>query len=202
MRALYPDPSDYNGYMGRVMFAMAVIASIAGFLTTSKVIQRYSWTVSALISPILVTISGILFFHFILFPNHGFSWVLGLFSMSPLMLCVTLGSAQNCIARACKYTFFDATKEIAFIPLSKESKLKGKAAIDGVGSRIGKSGGSLIHQGLILMFSTVAGSIPYVAGIFLVIALIWILSVIYLGKQFDQVIADREIDVPLIKKPT
>ena len=195
MKTLYPHPADYNSYMGQVMFSMAVIASVAGLLTTSKVIQHYSWTVSALISPILMTITGILFFHFIMFPNHGFSWVLGALQMSPLMLSVTLGSAQNCISRACKYTFFDATKEIAFIPLSKESKLKGKAAIDGVGSRIGKSGGSVIHQGLILIFSSVASSIPYVAGIFLIIAGIWILSVIYLGKQFDEAMAEGQLNL-------
>ncbi len=189
MKTLYPNPADYNTYMGQVMFTMAILASLASLLTTSKVIQHYSWTVCALISPILVTITGILFFHFIIFPNHGLSWIVGSFAVSPLMLCVTLGSIQNCISRTCKYTFFDATKEIAFIPLSKESKLKGKAAIDGVGSRIGKSGGSVVHQSLILLFSTVAGSIPYVAAIFLVVAGIWIVSVIYLGKQFDQATA-------------
>ncbi len=186
IKELYPNPSDYNVYMGQVIFVMALVASLAGLTTTTKVIQRYSWTVCALIPPVIVGATGVLFFHFILFPNQGLSWVFSFLSMSPLMLCVTLGSAQNCLSRASKYTFFDATKEIAFIPLSSESKLKGKAAIDGVGSRIGKSGGSAIHQGLILMFASVSASIPYVAAIFCVIILIWALAVVSLGKQFDQ----------------
>lgn len=198
MKALYPNPNDYNVYMGQVMFAMAVVASIAGLLTTSKVIQRYSWTACALIPTVIVACTGILFFNFIFFPNQGLSWIGGILNMSPLMLCVTLGSIQNCLSRASKYTFFDSTKEIAFIPLTKESKLKGKAAIDGVGSRLGKSGGSAIHQGLILMFATVAGSVPYVAAIFLLIIGIWALSVISLGKQFDQLVADNaKLDIPL-----
>lgn len=186
IKILYPNPSDYNTYMGQVIFVMAIVASVTGLVTTTKVIQRYSWTACALIPPVIVGISGILFFQFIFFPNQGLSWIFGFLQMSPLMLCVTLGSAQNCLSRASKYTFFDATKEIAFIPLSSESKLKGKAAIDGVGSRIGKSGGSAIHQGLILMFSSVAASIPCVAAIFLVIVFIWILAVISLGKRFDE----------------
>lgn len=186
MKALYPNPAEYSTYMGRVMFTMAVLASLASLFTTSKAIQRYSWTACALISPVLVTITGLIFFQYVLFPNQGFSWMLNVFDVSPLMLCVTLGSMQNCVSRTCKYTFFDATKEISFIPLSKESKLKGKAAIDGVGSRIGKSGGSIIHQGLILLFSSVAGSIPYVAVIFLIIAAVWTFSVIFLGRQFEQ----------------
>lgn len=197
IKSLYPNPNDYNIYMGQVMFVMAIFASIAGFLTTTKVIQRYSWTASALIPPIIVASTGMLFFHFIFFPNLGFSWVLKFLDVSPLILCVGLGSLQNCLSRASKYTFFDATKEIAFIPLSKESKLKGKAAIDGVGSRLGKSGGSVIHQGLILMFASVANSIPYVAGIFLVIILVWALAVISLGKKFDELVAHHtKITIP------
>lgn len=197
IRLLYPDPSDYNTYMGQVIFIMAGVASLAGILATTKIIQRYSWTTSALIPPTIVLITGILFFQFILFPNIGLNWIAGLIQLSPLFLCVTIGSIQNCLCRASKYTFFDATKEIAFIPLSNESKLKGKAAIDGVGSRLGKSGGSAIHQGLILMFASVAGSLPYVAAIFLVVVSIWVFSVISLGKQFDELNAQKaKLDIP------
>lgn len=186
MKILYPSPSDYNNYMGRVIFAMAIFASLTGLFTTTKVVQRFSWTACALIPPVIVGITGLLFFNFIFLPNEGLSWLFGFLEMSPLMLIVTLGSLQNCLSRASKYTFFDATKEMAFIPLSPESKLKGKAAIDGVGSRLGKSGGSAIHQGLILMFSSVAASVPYIAGIYFFIILLWGFSVITLGKKFDE----------------
>lgn len=197
IKVLYPNPSDYNTYMGQVILVMAAFASITGLLTTTKVIQRYSWTVSALIPPVIVGVTGILFFHIIFFPNQGLSWFLSFTNMTPLALCVTLGAAQNCLSRASKYTFFDATKEIAFIPLSNESKLKGKAAIDGVGSRIGKSGGSAIHQGLIIIFSSVASSIPYVAAIFLVIIAIWTFATISLGKQFDELVSHKaKLDIP------
>ncbi|PIS03235.1 MAG: AAA family ATPase [Chlamydiae bacterium CG10_big_fil_rev_8_21_14_0_10_42_34] len=197
IRALYPNPSDYNSYMGQVIFVMGIIASLAGLLTTTKVIQRFSWTTCALIPTAIVACTGIFFFQFTFFPNHSLAWLNGLVNISPLMLCVTFGSIQNCLSRASKYTFFDATKEIAFIPLSNESKLKGKAAIDGVGSRLGKSGGAAIHQGLILMLSSVAASIPYVAAIFLVVILIWGLSVISLGKQFDVLVAHKaKLNIP------
>lgn len=191
LKALYPNPSDYNSYMGSVIFVMAIIASLTGLLTTTKVVQKFSWTACALIPPVIVGVSGLLFFNFIFFPSGVFSWAFSFLHMTPLMLAVTLGSVQNCLSRASKYTFFDATKEMAFIPLSPESKLKGKAAIDGVGSRIGKSGGSTIHQGLILMFSSVAASVPYIAGIFFLIILVWGFSVATLGKQFDELNAEK-----------
>lgn len=197
MKILYPQPGDYNTYMGKVIFAMAVFASLTGLLTTTKVVQRFSWTACALIPPVIVGVTGLFFFNFIFFPNKEFSWLSSLYNMSPLMLTVTLGSIQNCLSRASKYTFFDATKEMAFIPLSSESKLKGKAAIDGVGSRLGKSGGSAIHQGLIIMFSTVAASVPYIAIIFFLIVLVWGSSVVSLGKKFDQLAEDsKKLSIP------
>lgn len=184
MKSLYPHPADYNTYMGEIMIAMAVIASVTGLFTTSNLIRRYSWTACAMIPLCIVAITGVGFFSFVLAQQWGIAPSIA--GASPLFLIVTLGSLQNCLSRAAKYTLFDATKEIAFIPLSNESKLKGKAAIDGVGSRLGKSGGSVIHQGLLLMFATVASSTPYVAVIFCLVILAWSFAILSLGKQFDQ----------------
>jgi AAA family ATP:ADP antiporter len=92
---------------------------------------------------------------------------------------------------------------MAFIPLDRESKLKGKAAIDGVGSRLGKSGGSVIHQGLLLFFGTVGASAPYVGALFLAVLLIWILAVVSLGKQFDALTTKEKEEEPLaVAEPT
>lgn len=184
IKLLYPNPSDYNIYMGEVMTLMGIIATATAFLTV-YVIRRFSWTFNALIPAVIVLTTGTAFFLFALFPDSGLTWFASLIGSTPLMLSVLLGGYQNCLSRATKYTIFDATKEIAFIPLSPESKLKGKAAIDGVGSRIGKSAGSVIHQTLLVAFATVTASIPVVAAIFFVISLIWIFSVISLGKQFN-----------------
>jgi AAA family ATP:ADP antiporter len=184
IKELYPNPSEYNMYMGEVMTLMGVIATVASFATVFA-IRRFSWTFTALIPPVILLTTGVCFFACILFPNSGLTWLAALMGSTPLVLSVTLGGLQNCLSRASKYTIFDATKEIAFIPLSDECKLKGKAAIDGVGSRLGKSGGAVIHQSLLLVFATVAASTPYVAVIFLAVVLVWIFSVVSLGKQFD-----------------
>ncbi len=208
IKQVYPNPNEYNVYMGEVMTLMAVIATLASIFITGNIIRRTSWTFSALVPPVLILLTGIGFFTFVLFQNSGIgwvSWISAFLGSTPLMLSVMLGSVQNSLARAAKYTLFDATKEIAFIPLSAESKLKGKAAIDGVGSRIGKSGGSVVHQGLLLIFATVGASTPYVAAIFLGVVLIWILSVLTLGKKFDILVAENsklEIsDAPEQPKP-
>ena len=74
---------------------------------------------------------------------------------------------------------------MAFIPLSKESKEKGKAAIDGIGSRLGKSGASIIHQALLMIFGSVTMSAPFVGVIIIMIFIGWLMAVRALGVLFN-----------------
>jgi AAA family ATP:ADP antiporter len=182
IHTMYPDPSDFQAYMGHVTTWVGIVATISAIFITGNVIRRFSWTTSAMIPAAITLITGVGFFAFVFFQNKGLDLIWG---FTPMALALLLGTLQNIFTRASKYTFFDATKEIAFIPLSNESKLKGKAAIDGVGSRLGKSGGSVIHQGLLLFFTSISASTPFVAIIFLGVLLVWILAVISLGKRFD-----------------
>ncbi|PIS02622.1 MAG: AAA family ATPase [Chlamydiae bacterium CG10_big_fil_rev_8_21_14_0_10_42_34] len=198
IKQVYPNPSEYNVYMGEVMTLMGIIATVTAILTAFA-IRRFSWTFNAIIPAVIMLITGAGFFLFVLFPDSGLNWFAAMIGSTPLVLSVTLGGIQNCFSRASKYTIFDATKEIAFIPLSNESKVKGKAAIDGVGSRLGKSGSSVIHQSLLIFFSSVSASTPYVAGVFLVVVLIWILSVVSLGKQFDSLTKPTLEKEPLLQ---
>jgi AAA family ATP:ADP antiporter len=188
IKELYPGPNVYSVYMGEVMTLMGIIATFIAIFVTGNVMRKFSWTATAMIPAVITLVTGVAFFFFVLFNEHSsLTWIAAFLGSTPLTLSVMLGSLQNCLSRASKYTLFDATKEIAFIPLSNESKLKGKAAIDGVGSRLGKSGGAVIHQGLLLIFSTVASSTPYVAVIFLGVVVMWVMAVSSLGKQFDAV---------------
>lgn len=192
MKELYPNPNDYNNYMGHVMTATGILATLISIFVSGNVIRRFSWTTCALITPVIMLITGVGFFSFALFHGYGISVFTTLLGASPLFFCVFFGSLQNCLARASKYTIFDTTKEMSFIPLNEESKLKGKLAIDGVGSRLGKSGGSLVHQGLLLSLGTVAMSIPYVGIILLLVIIAWTIAVRNLGKQFNELTAHHE----------
>ncbi len=195
LRQLCPYAADYNIYMGKVLTYIGITSTIFSVFLCGQMFRRFGWTASAYVTPLILLVTGTLFFSSVLFKDLGLIGSLAaFFTVSPLFLSTLFGSIQNCFSRASKFSFFDVTKESAFIPLSRECKLKGKAAIDGVGSRLGKSGGALIHQCLLMAFGTIAMSTAYVAGILFIVILAWILAVRSLGRRFnDGVTPDRVV---------
>ncbi len=197
LKLLYPNASDYNNYMGEVMIALGVISTFTALFISGNFLRKFNWTFNALIPPAVVLIAGACFFSFFIFDHSFLIGLTAFFGSTPLIMSVYFGALHNCLTRASKFTLFDATKEMAFIPLVKEARVKGKAAIDGVGSRIGKSGGSVIHQGLLMIFSTLAATAPIVAFLFLGITVVWIFAAKALGKQFNALTVQ---DAPLEEK--
>ncbi|NGX62944.1 MAG: ADP,ATP carrier protein 1 [Candidatus Anoxychlamydiales bacterium] len=193
IKLLYPNPTDFNTYMGQVMVYTGIVATIVALFLSGNFLRKFSWTFSALITPVVVLVTGVCFFIFFLYKDSASALKFAsFFSATPLVMSIFFGTMQNTLSRASKYTLFDATKEISFIPLDKESKRKGKAAIDGVGSRFGKSSGSVLTQGLLIIFSTLTASAPYIAILFIIILGVWVVSCISLGKEFNSLIAHKE----------
>ncbi len=187
---LYPESVDYNTYMARITIATNLLSTVAAFFMT-QILAAFGWTRTALITPVIMLVTCAGFFGFLFLQGALDTTSVLLLGASPLAIAVFFGGAQNCFSRAAKYSVFDATKEMSFIPLDHESKLKGKAAIDGVGSRLGKSGGSLIHQGLLMILVTLAGITPYVAVILFAVIVVWIIAVRSLGHQFNALVEEQ-----------
>lgn len=183
LKELYPKKGDYFNYLCDVTVILGIISSIASFFV-GTVIARFGWTKTALITPVMILVTSFGFFGFLFFRDSFVEISMSLLGMTPLAVAVLFGGAQNCLSKAAKFSVFDSTKEMAFIPLDHETKLKGKAAIDGVASRFGKSGGSIIHQGLLLVCSSLMQSTPYVASILLLVVIGWFVAVRMLGVEF------------------
>ena len=192
----YPDASDFNAYMNEVASITGVFATISAIFLSGNVIRRYGWTVTAMITPAIWLVTSIGFFSCLLFAsNVTFSdFMTSLFSIPAQTLALMFGSAQICLGRAAKYTVFDESKEIAFIPLPKIDQRKGKAVVDGIASRFGKSGGSFLIQILLVVTGELALMVPYVALIFGIVLTLWIIAVYGLGKMASQTI-DREMQI-------
>ena len=200
LRHLYPSPADYYAYMSNITSLIGIV-SVMMSLFMARILNRFGWTRTALIAPLIMLATCAGFFGFLFFQDSLSGGVIALIGTTPLIIAVFFGAAQNCLSKGMKYSVFDTTKEMAFIPLSHECKLKGKAAIDGVGSRMGKSGGSLIHTGLLMVFGSLSASSPYVATILMVVIGFWIMATRSLGRQFNSLVHSDEVMGISSKRP-
>lgn len=191
IKNLYSGATEYNNYINNLTAIQGVVSTLLS-VGLAQMINKFGWTKTALVTPVVMAVTCVGFFGFLFFQDHLAPFFLSWLGMAPLSIAVFFGSAQNCLSKASKYSVFDATKEMAYIPLSHESKLKGKAAIDGVGSRLGKSGGSLLHQGFLMIFATVSASAPYVAVFMIGVIFLWVVAIRSLGLKFDNLVAERE----------
>jgi len=181
--------------MGGFSFFTGLVTIFMMLFVGGNVIRRKGWGFAAMITPVVLFVTGVGFFAFVLFRDSSLvSGYIAYMGTSPLMLAVLFGAAQNIMSKSAKYSLFDPTKEMAYIPLDQEAKTKGKAAIDVVGARLGKSGGSLVQQGLLVLFGTISAITPYVAIILFAIIAAWIVAVRSLNRQFVALTGEKPAD--------
>ena len=92
-----------------------------------------------------------------------------------------------------EYSLFDSTKEMAYIPLDEDLKTKGKAAVDVVGGRMGKSGGGVIQSTFFLLLPTYTfhDASPYFAAIFFMVVMAWLYAAGSLGSLYNKKITAK-----------
>jgi len=184
----YPNPNDYSRFMGAFSFSTGIV-TVFMMLFVGGNAMRKSWSFAAMFTPVVLLITGSLFFSFILFQD-SLAGFIHFFGSSPLWLAVIFGATQNVLSKSSKYSLFDPTKEAAYIPLDAEARVKGKAAIDVVAARLGKSGGSFVQQILLVLLGSMGAMTPYIGVILLLVIGGWILAVRSLGKQFEELTAE------------
>jgi AAA family ATP:ADP antiporter len=182
LRLQYPEPNDYAAFMGKCSSATGYATLIVMFIG-QRLLAWFGWGVTAMCTPVVCLLTGLCFFSLILMPSLWEPITVSL-GFTPLWFSVLVGTAQNVGTKATTYGMFLPTKEMAYIPLDAEQKTKGKAAIDVIASRLGKSGGSLIQQVLILVLGSLSACAPYVGFFLLAITLAWIRAVARLNLQF------------------
>ena len=191
MKLQFSDELSYTkamGYFSMTTGAGTIILMIAG----ANILRRFGWFVGAMLTPLVMLITGSLFFAFIVFRDQA-SPLLALVGVTPILMAVIIGWAQNVMTKGAKYSLFDPTKEMAYIPLPDDLRTQGKAAVDGVGGRLGKSGGAIIQQALIVATgSSLIALAPYIGGILMIVVVAWIFSVTKLNKEFQKLSHEQE----------
>lgn len=178
IKLAYPTQLEYLGFMG-VFNKYLGLSAIAFVIIGNLIMQRFSWLYSALFSPIVIGITGLIFFMLIIFSD-----VISFGVINPIFAAVFIGTVQNILSKSSKYSIFDASKEIIYIPLSLELKSKGKAAVEIIGAKIGKSLGSfiqfIIFSNSNLMYEDIYN---YLLVIFLIVIGVWIYNIFQLDKE-------------------
>ncbi|XP_042421670.1 ADP,ATP carrier protein 2, chloroplastic-like [Zingiber officinale] len=198
LKAQFPSPNEYSSFMGDFSTATG-IATFTMMLLGRWILRKFGWGVAAMVTPTVLLLTGVGFFSLILF-GEPLAPLLGSIGLTPLLAAVYVGALQNIFSKSAKYSLFDPCKEMAYIPLDEEMKVKGKAAIDVVCNPLGKSGGALIQQFMILTFGSLANSTPYLGGILLVIVLAWLGAARSLDSQFSPLAKEQLEKEKLLKE--
>ncbi len=156
----------------------------------ANILRRCSWKTSALITPLLFLIFGSAFFAISLY--NKFVPSASIFGMPALLLAVWFGVIQNALVKSVKYSLFDTTKSMAYIPIDIDTRTKGQAAVEVIGGRAGKAGAAFIQQ---IMFGFMPGIMNHaltVVAIYTGTVLAWIASVCSLSPKYEKAKAEME----------
>lgn len=186
------DANGYNAFMGSFSKWTGIV-TIAIIFLTKGVVSRFGWFVGSIVTPVVLAISGALFFGLILFSDVINPQLFGL-AVSATYMAVFVGMIQNILTKGSKYALFDPTKEMSYIPLDQDLKTKGKAVVDVIGGRLGKAAGGYTILGLFSMLSVTDAMqiVPYLGYFIAFVVCVWIFSVIALSRRYNAMIVCRE----------
>jgi len=156
---------------------------IAANLVNAVLLRRMGWFGVAMITPCICILSANLF----LFSCYHMDFLQSYFHIaSGEELLLSVGCVFLVLTYACKYSFFDTTKELAFTPLPNSIKASAKAMADGICGRAGKSGSSFVQASLMTVTAaqTVPDIIPYLMWLGAILSVFWVWSMVRLNHSY------------------
>lgn len=187
----YPNPAEYSAFVGGYLKYTGALTILFAILC-SNLVRYIGWKAAAIITPLMMLVTGLVFFGISNF--YTIFEMVGVGLSNPVMLAVSIGALQNILSKSSKYTLFDSTKEMSYVPLDEELKTKGKAAVDVIGIKLGKSFSAFI-QLLIFSFipsATYASISVYLMVIFCVICVVWLWAVVELSKEYNLAVVEAQ----------
>lgn len=194
IKIAFPDKNDYSRFMGNFTFITG-LATISTMILSNNLLRKLSWLTCALITPLLVLITSSVFFIFVWTGSQNSPDILVFGTFTAVMAAVIVGLVQNVLSKSTKYALFDATKQMAYMPLEDEAKTKGQAAVEVIAGRGGKSGGALIQS---ILLSLIGGgvslaSLTNILGpIVILVCLSWLISVFKINTSMLNMQREKE----------
>ena len=191
VRIANPEFNDFASMMASNVFFIASTSAIMIIFGGQKILRSSSWLNGAIVTPAIVFIMGNIFCAMVVFDYYtgGSSQISSL-----AQIIAYVGMVQVVAIKAAKYAFFDTSKESAFIPLDSSLRNSGKAAVDSVASRTGKTSSSFMQQLLLIMSatSTQMSISPFLWVVLLMIVTLWIWATIRVSTSF-KIMKGREV---------
>jgi len=189
IKELYPTVSSYAEF-NSMYILWTGIAIMVMTVIGNNIMRNSSWFVAAIISPVIILTTGTLFFFLVVFDYQILSFFEGAILMSPLALAVFVGAIQNILSKGSKYSVWDTSTQMLYIPLDQELRTKGKAAVDVISPKIGKSSSGLIQSIIftILPMATYQSIAPALMIIFIGVCIFWIYAIRKIYFEYQKIV--------------
>lgn len=189
---IYKTPTEFAAFVGNYLSYTGIL-TIMFVLLGSNIVRRLGWMSAAIITPLMVLVTGLTFFLITNFDPIALLMMMTFSFSDPVMLAIIIGAIQNVLSKSSKYTLFDSTKEMSYVPLDEQLKTRGKAAADMIGVKLGKSSGALLQSivFVVIPVATYQSISPFLMCMFAVICLVWIWAVKELNKEYKSVCASK-----------
>lgn len=189
---IYKTPTEFAAFVGNYLSYTGIL-TIIFVLLGSNIVRRLGWLSAAIITPFMVLITGLAFFCVANFDPVATFMMLSFSFTDPIMLAIVIGAIQNVLSKSSKYTLFDSTKEMSYVPLDEQLKTRGKAAADMIGTKLGKSASALLQSMIFVIIpaATYPSISPFLMIVFALICIVWIWAVIELNKEYKSVCSNK-----------
>ena len=189
MKELYSTVNAYAEFNALTILWTGVAIMIMTIIG-NNIMRNYGWFAAAVITPVMILVTGVMFFMLVVFDNEIFTLFNNAMIMTPLAMAVSVGAIQSILTKGTKYSIWDTSREMLYIPLDNELRTKGKAAVDVVSSKIGKSSSGLIQSMLFVLIpsATYTSISPFLMVVFVIVCVLWIYAVRKIFHEYKKLI--------------
>ena len=162
---------EFCSYLGNVSLTKGIV-TILSMVLSSYCLPTLKWVYPAATTPLMMLVLNCVFFVWLNCTVANFTTAI-------------IGAIVIVFSKSTKYSLFDPCKEIVYIPLSHQERKLGKSTVDIISNPLGKSGGSLLQQGLILKYGSVLNCVHQIFTILCGSLIVWFFAVLQLNKHLN-----------------
>ena len=177
----YASPTTLTSFMGLFGICVNTVSFLFALIGTSYIMRRFGLVFCLLAFPVCLAMAILTFYSLVLFgtfSNYVLLWLL----FGVMVLIKSLSYALN-----------NPSKEMMYVPTSRDAKFKAKSWIDMFGARSAKAAGAQINGMLARasgghLFFLQTGSLVSLTCIFL-----WIAVAFFVGRKFQRLTRSGQI---------